>query len=102
MPIRAGGERPAALDQQCCSDRDTLIGHGSVQLGARELDDLAPLLGFVSDELAEIGSRSAKRRHAQIGKPRFRSGLGEGRVSSLLSLSMISAGVFFGAPTPYN
>jgi hypothetical protein len=33
-------------------------------------DHLAPLLDFVSDELAKLGRRSSKNRAAEVGKPR--------------------------------
>ena len=48
----------------------------SIWLGTGELDDLAPLLGFVRDELAEIGGRERKRRDAQVGKLRPELGIG--------------------------
>src|SRR6266576_6372383 len=34
------------------------------------LDHLAPLHGFVGDELCKVSGRSGKRGHAQIGKSR--------------------------------
>ena len=82
MPVRAGCERLAAPDQQGRAGWKTFIGHrlefsGSVHFGAGELDDLAPLLGFVGYGFAELGSRSANRRDAQIGKSRLRRGIGE-------------------------
>ena len=43
-----------------------------------------------------------ERRAAQVGEPRLHLGVGEAALISLLSLSTISAGVFFGAPTPYQ
>jgi hypothetical protein len=47
--------------------------HGLIELDAREFDQLSPLLGFVGDELAELGWQ---RRRSQ------------------------AAGVSLGAPTP--
>src|SRR5262245_58637561 len=44
-------------------------------------DDLAPLLGFVSDELAKIGRRTCKHYTAQIREPGLHAGIGEGHVS---------------------
>jgi hypothetical protein len=35
---------------------------GSFRLGTGELDHITPLLGFVGDELAEIGGRTGQRR----------------------------------------
>ena len=43
----------------------------SVELDARELHHLAPLLGFVGDELAEVGGRAHKHHTAQVGEARF-------------------------------
>src|SRR5439155_2764650 len=39
---------------------------GSVRLGARELDDLAPFVGFLRNEPPEVGTRAAKHRAAQL------------------------------------
>jgi S-(hydroxymethyl)glutathione dehydrogenase / alcohol dehydrogenase len=39
----------------------------SLRLDAGELDHLGPLLGFVGDELAEVGRRSRQRRAAEDG-----------------------------------
>ena len=76
---------------------------GSLRLDVRRLDHLAPLLGFVGDELAEVGRRVIDiGSSAQVGKPRLHLGIGEAALISLLSLSMISAGVFLGAPMPYQ
>src|SRR5262249_39635048 len=43
---------------------------GSVRLDARELDHLAPLLGLVDNQLAELGRRSRQRRAAEVGEAR--------------------------------
>ena len=63
---------------------------------------LAPFLGFPGDEFSEIDGR-ARFRVAPISASRAFS-LGSTRMAliSLLSFSMISAGVFLGAPTPYG
>ena len=74
----------------------------SLRLEARELDHLAPLLGFVGDELAEVGGRAGKYRTAQSASRALILGSAKPALISLLSLSMISAGVFLGAPTPYQ
>ena len=39
---------------------------GSIRLDTRELDDLAPFLGFFGDELGEVGGRTRKHRAAQV------------------------------------
>ena len=75
---------------------------GSVRLRAREFDHLGPLLGFLGDELAEIGRRAGHHRAAQVSKPRLDLGIGETGVDLSLSLSTMSAGVPLGVPTPYQ
>jgi hypothetical protein len=57
---------------------------GSIWLSARELDDLGPLLGFISDELAELGRRAWKHRAAQVGKPDLYVWIGRCRVDILV------------------
>src|SRR5262249_17986048 len=49
----------------------------SFRLDVRRPDYLAPLLGFVSDELGEVGRRARKHRGAQIGNPRLHLGISE-------------------------
>jgi len=49
-------------------------------------DHLAPLLGFGGDESSEIGGRARKRRHTQIGEPRFYVGFGKSNVYLLVQL----------------
>src|SRR5262245_64281756 len=43
----------------------------SLRLDVGRHNHLAPFLGFVGDEFAEISRRACKRRAAQIGKPCF-------------------------------
>src|SRR5215813_13251841 len=43
----------------------------SLRLDAGELDHLAPLLGFVRDQLAEVGGRARQRRTPHVGKARL-------------------------------
>src|SRR5947209_20618502 len=59
---------------------------GSIRFDARELDHLAPLLGFLSDELAEVGRRARKCGGAPLGKPRLHLGIGKGRVDLRVEL----------------
>src|SRR6266851_1825670 len=47
---------------------------GSFRLGARDLDYLAPLLGFVGDELGQIGGGAGEHRGAEFGNPRLHLG----------------------------
>jgi len=49
----------------------------SFHLGAGELDDLAPFLGFVSDKPAETGWRTGRQHGPQIGKPGGDLGISE-------------------------
>src|ERR1700676_1170465 len=39
----------------------------SLRLDVRELHHLAPLFGFLDDELSKVGGRACKRRGAQFG-----------------------------------
>src|SRR5262249_33877016 len=50
---------------------------GLFRLDVEGPDDVAPLLRFVGDELAEVRGRAHKRCAAQVSKPRFRLGVGE-------------------------
>ena len=63
-------------------------------------DHLAPLLGFIGDELAEFGGRHRQWNAAQVCQPLLDLRIGEAAVISLLSLPTISAGVSLGAPIP--
>src|SRR5262245_32959314 len=58
----------------------------SLRLDASELDHLAPLLGLVDDQLAELGRRSRQRRAAEVGEARPHLGVGERRVDLLVEL----------------
>src|SRR6516162_4161373 len=58
----------------------------SVRLDACELDHLAPLLGFVCDELAKVGGRACKHRRAEVSNARLHLGIGEARVDLLVEL----------------
>ena len=43
-------------------------------------DHFCPFLGFVGDELSEVGGRDCKRRAAQVGKAGFHLEIGEPRI----------------------
>src|SRR6266478_5436683 len=58
----------------------------SVRLDVEGPDDVAPLLRFVGDELAEVRGRARKHRAAQAGKPCLELGVGEARVNFLVEL----------------
>src|SRR5690349_1486821 len=49
----------------------------SIGLSAREFNHFGPLLGFLDDEPAEVGSRAWKHRAAQLGKSHLHSGVGQ-------------------------
>ena len=72
----------------------------SVRLRAGELDYFGPLLGFYRDALSVLAGGQRKHFAAKLGKACFDRRVGEGALISRLSVSMISAGVFFGAPIP--
>src|SRR4029077_1297620 len=49
-------------------------------------DHFAPLLGFVGDELAEVGRGQRKHSAAQVGDPSLHLGIGKARVDLLVEL----------------
>src|SRR5215813_14917786 len=57
------------------------VAQRSVWPHARELDHLAPLLGFCRDELTKFGGRHRHRRITEIGKPRLDLGISEGSIN---------------------
>src|SRR4051794_7047834 len=61
----------------------SLMAFGSVRLRARELDHLGPLLGFLDDELAEVGRRAWKDC-AQLGETRFHLAIGKAGIDFLV------------------
>ena len=75
-------------------------GHGLLRLDVGRPDHLAPFLGFVGDELAEVGGRAGKHRAARSASRALILGSARPALISLLSFSTISAGVFLGAPRP--
>jgi hypothetical protein len=54
---------------------------GSVNLDVRRPDHLAPLLGFASDEHAEVRGRAGKRRGAEVIEPRFDLGIAKAGIN---------------------
>jgi hypothetical protein len=66
--------------------KDSALLFVSVRLNFREPYNLAPLLSFVDDELAEIDGRAAKHRAIQVGKPHLEFGIGECGVDLLVEL----------------
>ena len=59
---------------------------GLVRLDVGPPDHLAPLLGFLGDQLAEVGGRARKRPASQVGKPSLHLGIGERGVGFLVEL----------------
>src|SRR5262245_38029501 len=58
----------------------------SVRLDVEDPDHAAPLLGFLSDELAEGRGRAGKNRAAQVGERRLHLGITESSVDLLVEL----------------
>src|SRR5215472_2076572 len=80
------------LDHLVAAFRETGVTeywHGvreSVRLRTREFHHLCPLLGFVSDELAELGRRSRQRRAAEVSETGLDLRVVESRVDLLIEL----------------
>src|SRR5262249_23632907 len=51
------------------TDVTELFGVASFGLRAGELDNLAPLFGFLSDQLAEVRRRTSQQRAAELDQP---------------------------------
>jgi hypothetical protein len=78
------------------------LGLRSLRFDAHALHHLAPLLGFLGNELAEVGGRTASTVPAKEASRAVIVGSASPALISLLSLSTISVGVLLGAPTPYH
>src|SRR6516164_3484749 len=52
----------------------------SLRLDVGRPNNLGPLLGLVSDELAKVGGGAWHHRCAKVGQPRLDLGIGEARV----------------------
>jgi hypothetical protein len=61
-------------------------GSASLRLDVEGPDDVAPLLRFVGDELAEVGGRTDERCATQIGESRLDIMIGESGVGLLVEL----------------
>ena len=60
---------------------------GLLGLDVGRPDYLAPLLGFLSDELAEVRGRAGKWGFPEIGKPCLHLGIGKASVDLLVELA---------------
>jgi hypothetical protein len=56
----------------------------SLGLDVRSPDHLAPFLGFIGDELAEVGGRERENVASQVGEPRLDFGIGEAGIDLLV------------------
>jgi hypothetical protein len=61
-----------------------MVDQESLRLDARELDHIGPFLGFLSNEISEVGGRAGKDRVAQVGEPRLELGIGEARIDVVI------------------
>src|SRR5262245_28757947 len=67
----------------------------SLGLCAGELDYFAPLLGIISDELAEVRDRAGKYHAPKVGKPRLQLGISKPRIDLAIELiNDLGRGVF--------
>src|SRR5262249_3527136 len=64
-----------------------LVARQSFGLCAGELDYFAPLLGIVSNELAEVGGRAGKYHAPKVGKPCLQLGISEPRIDLPIELA---------------
>jgi hypothetical protein len=71
-------------------------------VGVSGLDQLAPLVGFVGDELAKLAGVIGIGSAARSANRTFMFGSPRPELIAALSLSMISIGLFLGAPIRYQ
>ena len=79
---RIGSGQQCARRRHCRYSRNGRYGTldrvtASVRLDVEGPDDVAPLLGFLGDQLAELGRRSRQRRAAEVGEPRLHPRIGK-------------------------
>src|SRR4029077_10313701 len=61
-------------------------GVASLRLEAGALDDLAPLLDFLGDELAEVGRCTRQHGAAEVAEPCLHLGIDQRRVDLVVEL----------------
>src|ERR1700675_4400962 len=59
---------------------------GLVHLGAGELDDLGPLLGFFGDEFSKVGRRHRHWHATEVREVRLHPGIGEASINLSVEL----------------
>src|SRR5262245_62625233 len=67
--------KPPRPRHACRKARPTSRGAGLLRLDARELHHLAPFLGFVDDELAELTGTHRQRLAAELGDAHLHLGI---------------------------
>src|SRR5262245_3372779 len=86
-PARSGKRPKPPLSSPSSSQRLGLQadnGSASLPLDARRPNHLAPLLGKLDNEFAELGGRACKWFRAQIDEPRFEHGISKGGINLLI------------------
>src|SRR5260370_39940996 len=86
--------------QHAYRDLWNIAGAGLVRFYVRELDHLLPLFDVVRDNPSEGGRRAPEHGTAQLRNPCDDFRVAGPALISRLSLSIISSGVFLGAPIP--
>jgi hypothetical protein len=81
----------------------SVVAIGAFGVGTSVLGDhLGPFLGFVCDELAELGGRANQWCGSQVGKPCLDLRIDKTCIDLLLSLPTIPMDVFLGTPIPFQ
>src|SRR5882762_5655138 len=57
-----------------------------LELDVGRADDLAPFLGFVGNDLAEVGGRAGNQGATEVGQPDLQLGIGEAGIGFLVQL----------------
>src|SRR5262245_36070023 len=93
ISFESPGLAPGAFFRWTSAPRDSPNGRYGISAGGpllrldvRRPDHLAPLLGFLSDQLAEVSRRTRKHRAAEIGEPRLHRGIGKGGIDLFVEL----------------
>src|SRR5262249_58060982 len=87
--LRRRGRAGSAARREGFAERNVTeysVACRSLGLCPGELDYFAPLLGIVSDELAEVGDRDVKYHAPKVGKPRLQLGISKPRIDLAIEL----------------